>query len=69
MEVSTRRIVHQNVTAHPTAAWTIQQLREALPGDHTYTHLIHDRDRIYSQELDAMVEEAVAQRNVASTSI
>src|SRR6266853_76685 len=36
MEVGTRRIVHCNVTAHPTAAWTLQQLREAIPSDHSY---------------------------------
>jgi hypothetical protein len=35
MEVSSRRILHCNVTAHPTAAWTLQQFREAVPGDHS----------------------------------
>jgi len=52
MEVGTRRIVHCNVTSHPTADWTLQQFREALPGDHAYRHVIHDRDRIYSNEVD-----------------
>src|SRR5437879_11579002 len=52
MEVGTRRIVHCNVTAHPTAAWTLQQLREAIPSDHSYRFLIHDRDSIFSAEVD-----------------
>ena len=56
MEIGTRRIVHQNVTAHPTADWTLQQFREALPGDHAYQYVIHDRDRIYSKDLDRGVE-------------
>jgi putative transposase len=56
MEVGTRRIVHHNVTAHPTADWTLQQFREALPGDHAYRYMIHDRDRIYSKDLDQSVE-------------
>jgi hypothetical protein len=56
IEVGTRRIVHCNVTAHPTADWALQQFREALPGDHAYRYVIHDRDRIYSKELDKMVE-------------
>lgn len=56
MEVGTRRIVHHNVTAHPTADWTLQQFREALPGDHGYQYVIHDRDRIYSHDLDQGVE-------------
>jgi putative transposase len=52
MEHATRRILHTNVTAHPTASWTLQQLREAIPADHTYRCLIHDRDSIFSQQLN-----------------
>jgi len=52
MELGTRRILHHNVTAHPTADWTMQQFREALPGDHPYRFVIHDRDSIFSRELD-----------------
>ena len=52
MEHATRRILHTNVTAHPTAPWTLQQLREALPADHPYRFLLHDRDSIFSHQLD-----------------
>jgi putative transposase len=49
---ASRRLLHVNVTAHPTAEWTLQQLREAIPSDHRYRLLIHDRDSIFSQQLD-----------------
>ena len=52
IELGTRRILHHNVTAHPTAEWTLQQFREALPGDHPYRFVIHDRDSIFSKQLD-----------------
>jgi len=52
MEVGSRRILHCNVTAHPTADWTLLQFREAIPGDHGYRFLIHDRDSIFSAEVD-----------------
>jgi hypothetical protein len=55
MEHRSRRLIHCNVTAHPTAAWTRQQLREALGVDGRYHYLIHDRDSIFSAELDASV--------------
>ena len=55
MEHATRRILHINVTAHPTAPWTLQQLREAIPSDHNYRFLIHDRDSIFSAQLDQQV--------------
>jgi hypothetical protein len=42
-----RRIVHLNVTAHPTSAWVAQQLREAFPFDQAPRYLIRDRDGAY----------------------
>src|SRR5258705_3062547 len=44
LDVATRRIVHWNLTRHPTAAWTIQQFRNGLPADGTHRMLVHDRD-------------------------
>lgn len=55
MELGTRRILHVNVTRHPTADWTTQQLRDAIPAEHPYRFLIHDRDKIFSLALDAAV--------------
>jgi hypothetical protein len=43
-----RRVVHVAVTAHPTAAWTAQQLREAFPGDEVPRYLIRDRDHLFA---------------------
>jgi putative transposase len=42
-----RRILHINVTAHPTSAWTRQQLREALPWGVTHRYLLHDGDAVF----------------------
>jgi putative transposase len=56
MEVGTRRIAHFNVTAHPTADWALQQFREVLTGEKPYRFLIHDRDNIYSSELDSALK-------------
>jgi hypothetical protein len=43
MEIGSRRLIHFDATAHPTAEWTLQQLREALPADREYKFLLHDR--------------------------
>src|SRR5215510_7596722 len=53
MEIGTRRILHFNVTRHPTAEWTMQQFRESVIGDEGYKFIIHDRDSIYSKRLDS----------------
>lgn len=44
-----RRIVHCNVTTHPTAEWTAQQLREAFPWETAPRYLFRDRDQIFGQ--------------------
>jgi len=46
-----RRIVHVNVPAHPTAAWTAHQLREAWPWDTAPRFVIRDRDAISGSDL------------------
>ena len=39
-----RRILHVNVTKHPTTLWVVQQLREAFPFELAPRFLIFDRD-------------------------
>ena len=53
LDIGTRRFLHWNVTDHPTAEWTAQQFRMVASGDQPYRWLIHDRDRIYSEGVDA----------------
>src|SRR5215471_13149567 len=55
IEHRSRRLVHVNITAHPTAQWTMQQFREAIPADQSYRILIHDRDAIFSKDVDRSV--------------
>ena len=45
-----RRILHFNVTRHPTAEWTVQQLREAFPFEQVPRYLLRDRDSIFGGE-------------------
>jgi putative transposase len=46
-----RRVVHFNVTEHPTAHWTAQEVVEAFPDDSAPSYLLRDRDRVYGQHL------------------
>ena len=45
-----RRVVHFNVTEHPTAAWTAQQLVDAFPDESAPPYLLRDRDQVYGQQ-------------------
>lgn len=51
-----RMVVHFNVTAHPTARWTAQQIVEAFPHDQAPRFLIRDRDGIYGQDFQQRVK-------------
>jgi putative transposase len=42
-----RHVVHFNVTEHPTAAWTAQQIVDAFPDDSAPSYLLRDRDSVY----------------------
>jgi transposase InsO family protein len=50
-----RRIVHVNVTEHPTAQWTAQQIVEAFPWDEAPRYLLRDRDAIYGEPFQQRV--------------
>jgi hypothetical protein len=50
-----RRILHFNVTRHPTSLWTVQQLREAFPFGSAPRFLIFDRDGKFGLEVPAVV--------------
>src|SRR5215471_31 len=60
-----RRILHFNVTAHPTAEWTGQQLREAFPFDQLPCYLLRDRDAIFGDDFREQVR-AMGIREVLS---
>jgi putative transposase len=51
-----RRVLHFNVTDHPTAEWTAQQIIEAFPEDTTRRYLIRDRDGVDSSYFRNRVE-------------
>jgi transposase InsO family protein len=55
IEHYSRRLIHCDVTAHPSAMWTLQQLREAIGLQDRYEYLLHDRDSIFAKHLDESI--------------
>jgi transposase InsO family protein len=51
-----RKILHCNVTAHPTAHWIIQQLRETFSGEEPYRYVILDHDAKFNGEMIAFLK-------------
>ncbi len=56
LSIDRRRVVHFNVTEHPTAAWAAQQVVEAFPWDSAPRYLLRDRDKIYGKWLRERVK-------------
>lgn len=52
-----RRVLHLNVTPHPSARWVVQQLREAFPDSPRHRHLILDNDAIFSDDVIHSISE------------
>jgi transposase InsO family protein len=55
IEHATRRLVRVDVTAHPGAEWTLQQLREVVGFNNSHWYLLHDRDSIFARRLDESI--------------
>ena len=51
-----RRVIHFNVTEHPTAHWTAQQIVDAFPNDGAPLYLLRDRDGVYGQTFRQRVD-------------
>ena len=55
LEVGTRRILHWNVTEHPTEEWTIQQFRMVITPETSHRFVLHDRDSIFAATVDRAI--------------
>jgi len=61
-----RKIVHFNVTEHPTAEWVVQQLKNAFPFDSALIYLIFDRDSIFSVRVKQFIKDMSVKPKVIS---
>ncbi|MEO2174349.1 MAG: integrase, partial [bacterium] len=51
-----RKVIHFNVTANPSAQWTVQQIVEAFPWDTAPRYLLRDRDKIFGSVFQSRVK-------------
>jgi transposase InsO family protein len=56
IEHGRRKILHFNVTEHPTSAWIVQQLRDAFPESCAYRYAIFDRDSKFGTDVIDLLE-------------
>lgn len=56
LSLDRRRVLHFNITAHPSSQWTAQQINEAFPFDSAPKFLQRDRDGIYGEVFQQRVQ-------------
>jgi putative transposase len=56
IEHGRRRVLHFNITRHPTADWVVQQLREAFPEAGPYRYAILDHDSKFDADVIAFLK-------------
>ena len=56
LSLERRRVLHVNVTGHPTAEWAAQQIVEAVGPDERLERLVRDRDKIFGTAFDRRVD-------------
>jgi transposase InsO family protein len=66
IEHGRRKILHCNVTRHPTAEWVVQQLREAFPEAGGHRYVILDRDSKFDADVLAFLQATGLQPNRTS---
>ena len=55
LEHRRRKVLHFNVTDHPTAAWTSQQIVEAFAEHETSRYLLWDREGVYGSDVQSRI--------------
>jgi transposase InsO family protein len=66
IEHGRRKILHFNVTEHPTTPWIVQQLREAFPESSPYRYAILDRDAKFGKDVtDLLVSSGIKPKRIS----
>ena len=65
VEHGRRKILHFNVTEHPTSSWITQQLREAFPEPCPYRYALLDRDSKFCKDVtDFLVSSGIRPKRI-----
>jgi transposase InsO family protein len=56
IEHGRRKVLHYDVTSHPTSEWVVQQLRETFPEADPYRYVIFDHDSKFNGDAIALLK-------------